>query len=174
MIITATPIVAATASMQPAMNKKQRMSRLIAPAIVAALLFAVVLERSQNSVFKVPPPTSSKNEGAGAVDIRVDATSGSAAVLYDLLLVDEHGKTFVKDAQVRKGSVFTVKWDASSWSEGKLHLLLLGNNGHTIADRRVAERGAQKFSSDYLISFKLWEEYRGGNRLIKELPVEVF
>src|SRR5262245_46655438 len=135
--------------MQSAMNKKSRILRLLAPAIGVALVFAVIFIRSESSVFMVPPPTSSESKGAAAVDIKVDVTSGSAATLYDLSIIDEHGNVFVKDAQVQKGSVFTVKWDASSWSEGKLHLLLLENNGPTIADRRVAEKGTQRFTSDY-------------------------
>jgi hypothetical protein len=80
----------------------------------------------------------------------------------------------VKDARVRKGSVFTVKWDARDVSSGQLHLLLLGANGKAIMDRKVGQMGLQKVSSDYRIALQLVEDYNGEKRLIKALPVQVF
>jgi hypothetical protein len=94
--------------------------------------------------------------------------------LDELYIVDEHDTTLVKDVRVRKGSEFTVKWDARDSSTGPLHLLLFGDHGHKLMDNKVGQVGLQRVSSEYPITLQLVEEYGGKRRLIKGLPVQVF
>jgi hypothetical protein len=146
---------------------------VIVPLCVAAIgVILIVLNHSTDSVYKVPPQTTSEDETTETVE--ATGTNVEITAPDELYIVDEHKKDLVKDARVRKGSVFTVKWDARDVSSGQLHLLLLGANGKAIMDKKVGQMGLQKMSSDYRIAFQLVEDYNGKKRLIKALPVQVF
>jgi hypothetical protein len=147
---------------------------VIVPLCVAVVgVILIALNHSANSVYKVPPQTTSREEEQTET-LPATVPNVEITALDELYIVDEHEKALVKDARVRKGSVFTVKWDGRDVSSGQLHLLILGANGNTVMDRKVGQMGLQKVSSDYRIAFKLVEDYNGKQRLIKELPVQIF
>lgn len=145
----------------------------LATLAVAIVLISVSIY-SANSVFKIPTPSTAQGIDPTLATIKVDALSNKAASSRYLYIVDENGNALLNDVRVRKGSVFTIKWDTTSWSSGKSHLLLLDSNQHEIMDKRVSEKSGQKISSDYPFLIKFYEEYRGQNRLIRDVPVQVF
>jgi hypothetical protein len=146
---------------------------VVVPLVVALVGGLVFLNRANKSVIKVPHPTSEENaEKSESVEVTATAVGMQAA--DDLYVVDEHGNSFLKDVKVRRGSVFTAKWDTRDASTGQVHFLLLGTNGHLLVNTKVGQKGQQKISSDDPITVKLAEEHSGKLRLIKAMSVQVY
>jgi hypothetical protein len=145
--------------------------------LLATLIFGVY-PIIHPPVFKVPAPESalgdSQPDTTTTESVEITAQNPELIALGELYIEDEHNNPFVQSARVRKGSVFSVRWDGRDVSSGPLHLLLRDENGKTIMDKGVEQMGVQRISSDYPISVQLLEEYNGKKRLIKALPVKVF
>jgi len=98
---------------------------MAAVALLATIGFGLYDVLQTQPIFKVPPPDVPTAAASDTTTQTIDVTAETPQLiaLGSLYVEDENQNAFSDHAKVRKGSVFTVKWDARDTSSEQLHLL---------------------------------------------------